>query len=152
MRRSRWQRVMSEEGSTVRVRNSPPHRILATNACVIRTSITPPPSLITLTVASSIAKLTWDINQTCNVDVCQFSTVRNAVRSTGSAVSLLSLFSNSTFMHLNHKSNCIFYARSENRKNNRQEIGWWWRRESHCETRHLHSYTFQEPRGVFGWS
>lgn len=70
----------------MKARNSFRERTLATNVFVIKTLITRQ-SLIILTVASSTAKLTSDINHSFNVDVCQFSTTRSAVQLIGSAVS-----------------------------------------------------------------
>lgn len=108
-RRSRWLRASSER-STERAKNSFPQPIPATNVFVIKTSITQQ-SLIILTVASSIAKSTCDINHSCNVDACQFSPVKNAARSTGNAVSLHLFHSPISLLFsllLDHKSNCFY--------------------------------------------
>ena len=114
LKKRRWQ-LASLDKSTERVKNSSPHRTRATNVFVIKISITRLSPTI-LTVANSIAKLTCDINHSCSVDVCQFSTVKNAVRSIGSVVSFFLVFCNSLFMHLNHKSNCTFITAKHGKK------------------------------------
>lgn len=78
--------VASSTRNIVKVKSSFPHQTHATNVFVTKISITRQSPII-LTVANSIAKLTCDINHSFNVDVCQFSKAKNAVRSIGSVVS-----------------------------------------------------------------